>query len=349
MKMFRSLRNTKGYSPIEILIAVAISMVVMGGVYSTFKGSTDTFRYQESMARLQENGRFAVEILNREMRMAGYTGCSNVSVPFNALNDSTTYVYKFDEPISGFNANADNTWTPTLDASIDQELSGSDVVVVRSVDSTESVYISKIMDNPSVTMQTLLTDSIGQFDVAMISDCESAAVFQVTTMGSSAGKSQVNHNTGAVTEGPGNSTASLGHSFSKGAQIQKVSTKSFFVRNNPDGVPALYMKQGTSNAVELIEGIESMHITYGESSVKMGPDTCSVSSYVTADAVADWNAVCSVRVGLFLRTSDQTKRTADTVTTYNVNGAVIGPMDDRFLRRVYSQTIRLRNRPAFGP
>ncbi len=355
MNKMRLFKNAKGYSPVEILVAVAISMVIMGSVYSTFKGSTDTFRYQESMARLQENGRFAVEVLNREMRMVGYTGCGNVSKPINVLNDNTDYIYNYESSLQGFEANADGTWTPELDLSILDEIKGSDVVVLRVADPNGSVYVSDMMNLATADLKTLATDLIKEDDILMISDCANATVFQVTNTNTvvSNGKNMTNvvHNQGA--DVPGNSQNSLGHLYSKGAQVNKVYTKSFFIRENTSEVPSLYVKVGSSASEEQVEGVENLQITYGrDTSLDKGPDNCLVEDYVDADLIPpgdDWLDVCSIRIGLLLRSSEQTKRTADTVTTYNVNGTVIGPMNDRFLRRVYSQTIRLRNRPAFGP
>ncbi|OGR32355.1 MAG: hypothetical protein A2091_00400 [Desulfuromonadales bacterium GWD2_61_12] len=60
-----------GLSLVEMLVAMAVSLVLLGGVYQIFLSSTTTYGTQAELGRLQENGRFAVDILAREIRRAG--------------------------------------------------------------------------------------------------------------------------------------------------------------------------------------------------------------------------------------------------------------------------------------
>jgi len=60
-----------GLSMIELIIATAISLILVAGVYRVFISSTITYRDQDTLARLQENVRTAMDVLAREIRMAG--------------------------------------------------------------------------------------------------------------------------------------------------------------------------------------------------------------------------------------------------------------------------------------
>ena len=68
-----------GISLIEIMIALLIGTFLLGGVLQIFIGGKQTYRMQESLSRLQENGRFALDFIGRDVRMAGYWGCLNRS------------------------------------------------------------------------------------------------------------------------------------------------------------------------------------------------------------------------------------------------------------------------------
>jgi type IV pilus assembly protein PilW len=76
--------NQVGLSLIEIMIALLIGAFLLGGVLQIFIGSKQTYRMQENLSRLQENGRFALDFLAKDIRMAGYWGCI---IPSNANND----------------------------------------------------------------------------------------------------------------------------------------------------------------------------------------------------------------------------------------------------------------------
>jgi type IV pilus assembly protein PilW len=70
-----------GMTLIEIMIALLIGAFLIGGVLQIFIGSQQTYKMQEGLSRLQENGRFALEFLTNDIRMAGYWGCLSQSSP----------------------------------------------------------------------------------------------------------------------------------------------------------------------------------------------------------------------------------------------------------------------------
>ena len=68
-----------GFSLVEIMIALLIGLFLMGGILQMFSASQQTYRMQSNLARLQENGRFALDFLARDIRTAGYWGCMTSS------------------------------------------------------------------------------------------------------------------------------------------------------------------------------------------------------------------------------------------------------------------------------
>jgi type IV pilus assembly protein PilW len=81
-----------GITLIEIMIALLIGAFLIGGVLEIFINSRQTYRMQENLSRLQENGRFAMEFINKSIRMTGYWGClipSNPDADINGTDNGT--------------------------------------------------------------------------------------------------------------------------------------------------------------------------------------------------------------------------------------------------------------------
>lgn len=67
----------RGLSLIELLVALAIgSVLIVGAVYVFSRGRT-TYAVNESVARLQENGRYVLSVLEPDIELAGYYGFTN--------------------------------------------------------------------------------------------------------------------------------------------------------------------------------------------------------------------------------------------------------------------------------
>jgi len=65
-------RSTKGFSLVELMVALAISIVLIGAVVLTYISSTAAARDAETLARMQENVRIVSEYLVRDVRNAGF-------------------------------------------------------------------------------------------------------------------------------------------------------------------------------------------------------------------------------------------------------------------------------------
>lgn len=66
--MSMSTHRQHGLTLLEIMVALFIGVFVLTGVVQTFVSSKQTYRIQDNMGRLQENGRFAIEYLSRDLR-----------------------------------------------------------------------------------------------------------------------------------------------------------------------------------------------------------------------------------------------------------------------------------------
>ena len=61
-----------GLTLIEIMVALLIGSFLLAGVIQIFIVNKQTYRVQENLSRMQENGRFSIDYLNRYIRLSGY-------------------------------------------------------------------------------------------------------------------------------------------------------------------------------------------------------------------------------------------------------------------------------------
>jgi type IV pilus assembly protein PilW len=64
--------NKKGVTLIELLVALVICGIVVAGVYRFFITQTRAYTVQDQVIEAQQNVRLAMEVLLRDLRMAGY-------------------------------------------------------------------------------------------------------------------------------------------------------------------------------------------------------------------------------------------------------------------------------------
>lgn len=90
---FSRQRRQHGMTLIEIMIALLIGAFMLGGILQIFINTKQTYRMQENLSRLQENGRYALSFLEHDIRMAGFWGCLTPNSPNTDVagtNDDTS-------------------------------------------------------------------------------------------------------------------------------------------------------------------------------------------------------------------------------------------------------------------
>jgi type IV pilus assembly protein PilW len=80
-----------GFSLIELLVAMAIGLLILGAMYGVFTLHGKAFGIQEQIAEMQETARVAMDIMTREIRMAGYdpTGSASAGMVTASSNSLT--------------------------------------------------------------------------------------------------------------------------------------------------------------------------------------------------------------------------------------------------------------------
>jgi type IV pilus assembly protein PilW len=356
----QSSARQRGISMVEIMVALTLSLVLVGGILTVYLVSKQTYRSADAFSRIQENARIAFDMLGRDMRMAGYPGCAGSKVfdvssevpVVNTLNDSTGFLWNFAQAIYGYEATSSSAWNATLDAAVSalSPLGGRDIVILRGAFGDDTRVLQHPGGTPpgSADLKVSVGASLSEGDIVLVTDCLGAAIFQITNSNTAGGFENEVHNTGSIAGMvPGNATQDLGKNF-EGGEILRISTKLYYIANNTAGQPALFRKEATAAAVELVEGVQDMQILYGVD------DPTNCGSGQAGDAAVDcyqngqwvennglWNNVVATKVALLLRSTDA--GVVNTPQTYTFNGATVTAPDTR-LYQPSETTFTLRNR-----
>lgn len=76
------MRRQAGVTLVELMVALAIGALLVLGLVEVFAASRTAYQLSTGLARSQENGRFALDVLQREVRMGGHAGCVNDQARF---------------------------------------------------------------------------------------------------------------------------------------------------------------------------------------------------------------------------------------------------------------------------
>ncbi|MBK5969785.1 hypothetical protein CCR91_13685 [Thiorhodovibrio winogradskyi] len=146
------------------------------------------------------------------------------------------------------------------------------------------------------------------------------------------------------------------------ASIYSLDTRIYYIRNNSENLPALYIKEGLRNSEQLISGVFNLAMYYGDNVNAEGMSTRepSIGSYVEADQVADWREINAVKFYMLAaNTAPELSNAVDEpmkITFPDIDTAG-NPFDATslstdFQRRFFqsfSTTVYLRNKLPFDP
>ena len=82
MTVIGARKRESGFTLLEVLIAMSIATLLIGSMYSVFTSSQRSFRVQEQIAEAQQNARAAIQLMTRDIIMAGYSTNSNPGIVF---------------------------------------------------------------------------------------------------------------------------------------------------------------------------------------------------------------------------------------------------------------------------
>lgn len=310
----------RGFSLVELMVALAIGVVLVGGALTIHVQSHDAHTFSDRMARIQENGRFAFDVVNPDLRLGGFWGrvekaasiARRTGDPINPMppgfapvNDCYggyfTNVTRRIEAANEDQIGALNPYTACLpDAA---RLGGTDVLVIRHAAAAVTAPAALVANRLYV-----ITNAVtGELFVA-----------------------------GAMPIPPG---------YSATDEIREVVTNLYYISPNSSagaGIPALHrleLQPGpTLVAQELIPGVEDLQVQLGIDTDADG----SVNRYLTPNSPALAGAnVVAARTWVRVRGERIDLGFTDTAT-YDYADQSVSPAD-QFRRMLISRTLRLRN------
>lgn len=349
-------RYGDGFTLVELMVAMVIGLVLMGGVVQIFAGSKQAYRTQEELSRTQESARFAMEALLKDIRMAGYMGCFGQT----AVNDIVKPALKpvsgdfFDDPVVGYDGQSSSgtaltDWSPNLPSyfSAGDVVAGSDVLVIQRVSPFSPSLIGNLApSNANIQIDTNPNNEIAAGDILMLSDCRDTDIFMANNVSSGGGKVTIAHSNSVNTDNK------LSKVYQADARLMRLIMNGYFIGTNTDGNTALFRTSISTNGsmgtpVELVEGVETMQLSYGEDTSGDGLP----NRYVVAGDITDTDDIVSIRIGLLMYSTDTNVAPSTDTKTYNIAGTDVSNSGttpthgaDKSLRQPYTATIKIRNR-----
>jgi type IV pilus assembly protein PilW len=327
-----SLRRQRGVTLVELMVALALGLLITVAMLKVYVDASRMYRFNEGLARVQENGRFALEFIRRDARVAGFWGCYSDAPLTNQISTTSSAWVDVDAGhIAGTN---------------DDGLNSADSITFRSATGSGTlVNTAMTAASDSVSVNSVATITSGM--AALISDCDNGDIFQVTGISGTS----LAHAVGANT----NTSANLSKAYASGSLVYQAQQTTFCIAPGADpSQPSLRRLTNptsgqtcASDGLELLEGVENMQILYGE-------DTDADSEGANGDGTAnryvpigtaslDIDRVVSVRLSLLARSLSNNLTTEP--SPYTFNGTAVTPgATDKYLRKVFTTTITLRNK-----
>jgi len=308
----------------ETLVALAIGMLMMAGAVAGYAKARDAYAVLEANARLQETARYAMALIEADVRMAGFWGLTNraesvtatASLSFPAKCGGVAWVTDTARFIDGSN----NAWLPLPNCAA---LSGgarpeADVLVVRRASAERIAPQSATVAAPNRERVLVVTDRV-QGQVFVPRDLSNLIPAGYATF-----------------DDP--SQAPL-------ADTRELLVHAYYISASSSvatGYPALRRKTLTAGPdigdEEIVAGIEDLQFQVG---IDTDGDSLA-DAFVNPGAVPVAARPVSVRIWLRLRSQQRDNAsTDDQAVTYADRTATAS--GDHFRRLLVTKTLQLRN------
>lgn len=314
----------RGFTMVELLVTLAIAAFLTAGLSALLVQSKQTYKTQQTVSHMMEDGRYVLEVLSKESRRIGFL--RNKHAAGGAANQ--VFVVDIDALGSGINLGSGAFIGGAYSAG---GFGGNTYNVNKLVfryqlnDATElRPNTPNYANSPCTRLLTLIdTDGDGVVDPGE----DPATTIHVVTI--------------YLYVGVDNTNTQVLYCRSKRETIDTSGTKTLVKPNTITAEPLL------SNVERflVLYGVDTDNTPDGEANIYVAANSIPDIDPVGApDGVADWSRVVSVRLYTVLF-SDETNVVQGT-PSYRINGQSVTPDDpeDRRLYRVFSTTISSRNR-----
>ena len=328
----------KGLSLIELMVAMALSLILMAGVFQIFVSNKKSFEITRDLSDVQENGRLGLTFVGESVRMADHWGGLEGSI---VADGSVT--------VSDISTNCDSTWILDTQTAIEGFEGGADAPVECIKNDDENympntdVLVVRYADARSQVVEADLASVNGDDVFVRVATAEQARLFKGSAV--AAATSAIPADDGVF-------------NFPYMAELYYVRNCSILGAGSKcdasvDSTPTLVRMTLRGNDFEeqpLVEGVEQLKFEYGiDTDDDQVADTYVLASDLGAankNASDDWDDVLSVRMSLIARAT-QVDIQVDDTSDYNMVGNYTyqaAANVRQYRRKQYNREIHLRNR-----
>ena len=342
-----------GLSIVELMISITIGLLILAGLTTILVNNSRARTEIERANRQIENGRYALQLLSDDLKLAGYYAEFS-GMAFDPAATGLIMLNGLPDPCQ---TNLDNLRgalplhvqgydnASTIPSCLSDVKSNTDILVIRRASTCEAgvADCAAAANDGTPYFQASLCSGATELDAAITNNASYlGSYYQLdTTLANLTNTATALHRRDCTTTPPGTVAA-----------IHRYRTHIYFIANNNntgDGIPTLKRAElgpGPAFAtIALVDGIENLQIQYGiDSPVVNGvPD-----SYMAAPgSVANWGAAVTAKINLLARNTEITAGYSTTKTYtlgYDASGALITvSFTDSYKRHAYQSQVRLNN------
>lgn len=321
--------SQRGFTMVELMVALLLGLVLIGGVINVFLTSGQTLRVNQNLSRVHENARFAIEMFSREIREAGMVPCGS-TLSANVLRGSggsvPWWASTYDGMVRGFDDGQNSTAIKGFGASTADRVGGTDALLILRPSSDEADLRRLASHDPaenSFTDASVISTAVkSRYDSrpALVCDGKSAALLQIGAASVSLGEYDYGTGTYNCSMNLGSADAACATTtprpFYAGAQLTRWDPAFWYIGHNARGTKSLYrvgIKLNSSTGAvendvqEMVPDVENMQIDY--LTRNRDNDNVLATDWVAASAfTGGWTSttaeVVAARVKLTLRSTE---------------------------------------------
>ena len=337
LRMSMCKAQQKGFSLIELMVAVTVGLFLLAGLSTVFVSSNRTRDETARGIEQVENGRYALQLLKNDLQVAGFLDAFDVAnaslaVPSTKPNPCATAVASLVAALPMHIQGYDNGTTLSC---LSDVKANTDIIVVRHTSTciAGSSNCSYVTSAPY--FQASLFNSASELSSASVSD-----QYRLDTVVTNLNRHQ--------------------RDCSTLANMRQYLTNIYFIANNDvvgDGIPTLKRAELGANGFSIVpiaEGIENLQLEYGIDTTSDGiPDVFTANpdiyqSCAGAGCNTYWINTMSVKINILAKSTSKSFGYTDS-KTYTLgldstgNANTVGPFSDSYKRHVYTTEVRMNN------
>lgn len=341
----RNLASQRGFTLVELMVAIAIGLFLMVGLIGLLLSNVQTRSELDKSSQQIENGRYAIQLLTDEFDLAGFYGPVG-STTFNTVVPPAACPAAASD--LGYTAVA-SPGTSSVPFPI-YALSSVPSCISNVKADTAMVLVSRVSTSPTALASLAATETYLQN-----SSCTSDATPFTVAAGAASNFTLLQKDCLAAHPG----------------ELRKVVQRIYFVSTcnecGTDTNPTLKVAEYVNGAMAitpLVEGIENFQVDYGIDMDGNGSPDCYISNpdspvaaqidtavcpqtapaYDWTASATNWSNVVTVRIHVLARNLETSAGWSDTRTyDMGLGAGAVGPFNDATKRHVYSAVSRLIN------